>query len=87
VDETGLKMSYSSGNQKLLAVKCSKRIHSTTHGEKAETVTVLFCMIASGSNLILPAILCKGECWNMLLVLIPLKSIFVNFNLNKTTSV
>jgi hypothetical protein len=41
VDETELQMTYSSGNQKLLAVKGSKRIHSATHGEKIETVRVM----------------------------------------------
>jgi hypothetical protein len=76
-------MSYSYGNQKLLAVKRSKRIHNTTRGEKVETVTVMVCMIASGSSLILPVILRKGKyrmvCVGiiMLLVLLFLKSIFV----------
>jgi hypothetical protein len=51
VEETGLKPTYSSGNQKPLAVKGSKILHTDTRGEKRETLAVFSCMSASGSNL------------------------------------
>jgi hypothetical protein len=61
VDETGIKLAYNSGNQKLLIVKDSRRIHNAVHGEKGETVTITVCMSASGSNCFLPIVLCKGK--------------------------
>jgi hypothetical protein len=34
VEDTEIKLTYNSGNQKLLVVKVSKKIHGATHGEK-----------------------------------------------------
>jgi hypothetical protein len=39
-DDTGLKLTCSSGIQKLLATEVSKRVHKATHGEKGETMRV-----------------------------------------------
>jgi hypothetical protein len=61
VDDTGPKLTYNSGNRKLLAVKGSTCIHKATHGEKGETVAIVFCLSASGSNWILPMVLCKDK--------------------------
>jgi hypothetical protein len=61
VEEIELKLTYNSGNQKLLAVKGSKKIYSATHGGKGEAVTIVVCMCASRSNLTLPMALCKGK--------------------------
>jgi hypothetical protein len=55
-DETGRKPTYSSGNQKLLPVEGSET-HSASQGENVEPVTIVFCMNASGSSRILPAVL------------------------------
>jgi hypothetical protein len=49
------------GNQNLLAVKGSKRTRNGTHGEKEETMTIVVCMSASGSNWVLPMFLSKGK--------------------------
>jgi hypothetical protein len=61
VDETGFKLLYSPGNQKLLAVKGSKRFTILLRGAKGETLTVVVCMSASGSSWILPVVLCKRK--------------------------
>jgi hypothetical protein len=61
VNETGLKLTYTSSNQKLLVVEGSKRIHSADYEEKGETVIIAVCMSASGSNCILPIVPCKGK--------------------------
>jgi hypothetical protein len=50
VDVTGLQQTYSSGNLKLMAVKDTERVHTAAHGRKGETVAVVDCMNASGSN-------------------------------------
>jgi hypothetical protein len=39
-DNAGLKLTCSSGIQKLLAVEGSKRVPKATHGEKGETMRV-----------------------------------------------
>ncbi|XP_011859495.1 PREDICTED: uncharacterized protein LOC105556986 [Vollenhovia emeryi] len=59
VDESGLQLSYSN-KFKVLALKGSKRVHTATHAEKGETVTVVACTNATGSNWIPPIILYKG---------------------------
>jgi hypothetical protein len=43
VNETGLKLTYNSGNQKLLAVKGSERF-SANHREKGKTMTIVVCV-------------------------------------------
>jgi hypothetical protein len=58
VDETELQRTYSSGSKKNVGSQGSKRIHSATHRNMDETMTVAACMNASGSNLIPPVILC-----------------------------
>jgi hypothetical protein len=50
VGDTGYQLAYSSGNQKLLAVKGSTRVHAAAHGENGKSVTAVACMNASGSN-------------------------------------
>jgi hypothetical protein len=51
MDELGLKLTYSSGNQKLLGIKGSKGVHTDTLRKGGEAVTVIGCMRANGSNL------------------------------------
>jgi hypothetical protein len=55
VDEARLRLTYKSGNQKLLAVKCCQKF-SVNHGEKDETVTIVVCMSASGTNWNIPEV-------------------------------
>ena len=60
VDETGLQLTFD-GKEKVLAAKGSKRVHKATHGEKGETVTVVACTNAAGTNWLPPMILYKGK--------------------------
>lgn len=60
VDESGLQLTYSS-SQLVLAQKGSKRVHTATHSDRGETVTVVACTNATGSNWIPPMILYKGK--------------------------
>ena len=59
VDESGLQLTFS-GQDKVLALKGSKRVHVATHGEQGETVTVVACTNATGTTWIPPMILYKG---------------------------
>jgi hypothetical protein len=60
MDEPGLKLTYISGNQKLSALKRSKRFAVTFRG-KGVTVIIVVCTSTSGSNWILPMVLCNGK--------------------------
>ncbi|KAJ4451546.1 hypothetical protein ANN_03012 [Periplaneta americana] len=64
VDESGLQLTYSS-SQLVLAQKGSKRVHTATHSDRGETVTVVACTNATGSNWIPPMILYKGKSYLM----------------------
>ena len=48
-------------DEKVLALKGSKRVHKATHAEQGETVSVLACTNAVGSQWIPPLILYKGK--------------------------
>jgi hypothetical protein len=61
MDEIGLQVTYFSGDQKMLAINDSERVHSASHGDKAETVRAVDCMNASARNWILPVVLRTGE--------------------------
>ncbi|KAJ8893182.1 hypothetical protein PR048_005767 [Dryococelus australis] len=60
VDGSGLQLTYNC-SQLVLAEKGCKCLHAVTHGEKCETVTVVTCTNATGTNWIPHMILYKGK--------------------------
>jgi hypothetical protein len=61
LDQTGFQVTCNSCNQRLLDVEGSKRVPTATRGENGETVTLVVCMVGSGSDCITPVVLYKGK--------------------------